>query len=185
MLPVVVGANDELERIELVRVPVRASTGSNPSARCAAASCPFNRERSRGSPGAPKKQAFERLLEVVAIPAARGVLPLHVQQAAFDRLRRCPGGGPGTRSGARRGRRTTTLIGLRRGREPRGIGVIEHAPHEVRRHARAIVAAHAPQLHALLIERLHRDVGERRERAQAGERVRARCRPRWPGSASA
>ena len=57
--------------------------------------------------------------------------------------------------------------GTRRG----GIRVIDHAPHEVGRHARAIVAAHAPELHALLIERLHRDVGERRERAAAGERV--------------
>src|SRR5262245_12401515 len=42
----------------------------------------------------------------------------------------------------------------------RRVRVIEHAPHEVRIHARAIVAAHASELNGFLIECLHRDVGE-------------------------
>src|ERR1035441_10035364 len=69
--------------------------------------------------------------------------------------------------GSRRGRdqkptanrqspKASSLIRADGGSEIRRVRVIQHGPHEVRRHPRLIVAIHAAELRTGLVERLHR-----------------------------
>ena len=189
LVPILVGAHDEFERVEfvgeLVDLDRLESVSEMTGLQLTLQSHQFGRQLRQ-----TEEACVEEPIETRAVPAPESGFPRTFKSVpsmrsaiARRRIRNSLRSATWAANKTLMAVRATDLradlvsaldaarVPRRRRREPGRVRVIDHGPQEVRRHAGAVVAAHAAELHTVLVERLHRQVRERGECARARERV--------------